>query len=287
MRGTCKKSWGLEGSWLVGALLPLLLLSLALSCAGCGGELEHDAQSAPATSELDGGVDAEDGGTPQDDATALPDAGDEAVGEEQALPPGDANLPIPDAGPPSSTDSGMAPEGGPSPPVCALSPVIALPQWRPPTALHQAACTAGEISAYVNCIGSTGCTSTSVSCDACLQTDASAPAYGPVILGTLASDGFGAAFVNWGGCQASFDGQTAAGSCGSETNAWQACANEVCPYASCGSGSVLDACASYAYETVCAGHTESDACAGEWSATSSGVPQCADLVTLATLWCGM
>jgi hypothetical protein len=288
MRRTVTRS--LEGRLLAWALLPSLSLGLpmALLGVGCGGELDHDEQAAPTSPGRDGGVDALDGGVPQDDATTLPDASDEAVGEERALPPGDAGLPAPEAGPPPSPDSGMSPEGGPSPPVCApLSPVIVLPAWRPPTALHQAACTASQISAYVSCVGSTGCTSTSVSCDACLQTDASAPAYGPIIVGTQASDGFGDAFVNWGGCQASFDGQTAAGSCGSETNAWQACANEVCPYTSCGSGSVLDACASYAYETVCAGHTESDACAAEWSAASSGVPQCADLVTLATLWCGM
>jgi hypothetical protein len=287
-RRTGTRRWGLQGSLLAWALLLNMGLSMALLGVGCGGELEHHGSSGPAGSALDGGVDAQDGGAPEDDATALPEAGDEAVGEEQALPLGDAEIPLPDAGPPSFTDSGMSPEAGPSPPACAaLSPAIVLPEWRPPTALHQAACTASQISAYVSCVGSTGCTSTSVSCDACLQTDASAPAYGPIILGTTASDGFGDAFVNWGGCQASFDGQTAAGSCGSETNAWQACANEVCPYASCGSGSVLDACASYAYETVCAGHTESDACAAQWSAASTGVPQCADLVTLATLWCGM
>jgi hypothetical protein len=86
------------------------------------------------------------------------------------------------------------------------------------------------------------------------------------------------------GCQASLDGDVAAASCGSETNAWQACANEVCPDATC--GDALDACFDYASETECAGHTESDACAAEWSAASTGVPQCADLITLMTLWCG-
>jgi hypothetical protein len=181
----------------------------------------------------------------------------------------------------STNDAGTAS----SVPACAETvSSFAPPAWKPPTPFHQGACTSAEADTYAGCLGAADCTSGSSSCDACIQTDVGAAAYGPVITGSSYGDGFGSAFVNWGGCQANIDGNTAAGSCGSETNAWQACANAVCPASTCGSSAT--ACETYAYDGPCAGHTESEACAGEWSSTTSEVPTCSNFATLATMWCG-
>jgi hypothetical protein len=79
------------------------------------------------------------------------------------------------------------------------------------------------------------------------------------------------------------DGSTAAGSCGNQTNNWQACAVLECPQ-SCGANP--NTCLSYAATSSCAGNTESVACSNEWNTASTGVPQCATFSTLSTLWCG-
>jgi hypothetical protein len=115
-------------------------------------------------------------------------------------------------------------------------------------------------------------------------TNASAAAYGPVIVGSSDSDGFGPAFVNWGGCQANVDGDASPGGCGNQTNDWQACSAAVCPDVQCGAD--VTACDEYAAETTCAGLTETPSCAGEWSSAESGVPPCAYFATLLSLWCG-
>jgi hypothetical protein len=270
--------------WLLGAV-----------AAGCGGRLAGD--DAPvASASFDAGI--EDAPLPVGDAPGVvleastPDSAPDPNDASSSVSPpesedagGSASLdsaaPVLDAAAPPGRDAAPPP---PPPPACAQTATVSLPAWKPPTPFHQGACTADEISTYTDCLGTAGCTSANAPCDACLQTEASAGAYGPIILGTEATDGFGDAFINWGGCQANLDGHTQAGSCGSETNAWQACASEVCPYSTC--GTALDACDDYAYETACSGKTESDACASEWGDGDASVAQCAYFQTLATLWCG-
>jgi hypothetical protein len=254
----------------------VLAAVVASSSMGCGGRLETDDEPPVVRTSLDAGD--------PDAPPARDDAGGSFVDASVDASPRDAadidaHAPVDSSAPDSASEA-----AAPPPPTCAQSSALSLPAWKPPTPFHQAACTAGEISTYTSCLGTAGCTSASAPCDACLETDASADAYGPIILGTTADDGFGDAFVNWGGCQANLDGHTQAGSCGSETNAWQACGNEVCPYSTC--GAALDACDDYAYETACVGHTESDACASEWGTADGGVAECAYFATLATLWCG-
>lgn len=249
---------------------------------GCGGRVEPDDDVAPPSldaGDFDAPAARDDAAGPIADASR-PDA--RADASVDAPPPDaaavDVHAPFDSAAPDSASEAAAPPA-----PPCAQARPPALLGWRPPTPFHQGACTDDEIATYTSCLGASGCTSASAPCDACLETNASADAYGPIILGTMSEDGFGDAFVNWGGCQANVDGHTQAGSCGSETNAWQACASEVCPYATCGAG--LDACDDYAYESACVGHTESDACASEWG-DSNGVGRCASFTTLATLWCG-
>ncbi len=278
---------------------------VVVACAGCGGRVV-DIAAADAASV--GDTSTAPGDAPMSiDAPILEATSADAAATDAAPPTTDAPSEVPvvsdaivasdvvDASPsidapadtPSATDAGVdlgSTVVPPPAPACASSAAFTAPTWKSPTPFHQGKCTETQLATYEACLGNSSCTSTDATCDACLQTPASAAAYGPVVLNTGEGDGFGAAFVNWGGCQANVDGHVGAGSCGNETNDWQACANAVCPYEAC--GKELDACDDYAYETICVGHTESDACASEWSNGDSGVPPCAYFDRLATLWCG-
>jgi hypothetical protein len=162
----------------------------------------------------------------------------------------------------------------PAAPACFAGAPFSPPPWKAPTPLHQRACTATELAQFVACAGG-DCTSGNSTCDACLETDESESAYGPIITG-----GALGSFVNWGGCQANLDGKKGKGSCGNQTNDWQTCEAAECP-ATCGVSA--DACTSSAFVSACVGNTESASCANEWSGT---VSECATFASLANLWCG-
>lgn len=189
----------------------------------------------------------------------------------------DAMTLLPPDGAPLSKDSSS--DSSSEAPACYADMPFTPPPWKPPTPLHEGACTALELQRIAQCAGASDCTSGSATCDACAETDIGAAAYGPIITRLILGQ---RRFVevNWGGCQANFDGDASAGGCGNQTNSWQSCLFEECP--ACTS---VDACIEFAAEHGCSGSSETFACASEWS-SDSGVPTCAYLQTLLTLWCG-
>lgn len=186
-------------------------------------------------------------------------------------------LPAVDAAPLPNDSS--SPNDSSGPPACYAGTPFTPPPWKPPTPLHQGACTTLELQSIVQCAGASDCTSGSATCDACAETDIGAAAYGPILTQVVAGQ---SRFVevNWGGCQANLDGDASAGGCGNQTNSWQSCLLQECR--ACAS---VDACIVFAAEHACSGSSETFACGSEWS-SDSGVPTCANLQSLLTLWCG-
>jgi hypothetical protein len=262
-------------------VLPAATLLLSSVTVACGGALLAGPDDGATDSGPDTNVPQVDAGAPIDamppDVSQPLDAGpteDVVVFDVSTPPPLEASTGAPEAAPPPS----------PPPPACyAGTSVATFAPWKPPTPLHQGACTASDLATYGACWTSADCSSGSATCDACMRTDASAAAYGPIITGTAYADMYEGALVNWGGCQANLDGDTGPGSCGNQTNDWQTCFVLECP-SSCGSEG--DDCGNYAWTHACQNDTESIACSDEWSSQDSGVPQCSQFATLASLWCG-
>jgi hypothetical protein len=239
----------------------------AWTLAGCGGSVEVVPQSGPADSGASDAPPAFDSAS-SDVATAAKVGNNGDGGVDGVAFTVDGNPP--DS--PDEMDSGACYEGTPfSPPV-----------WKTPSPMHQGVCTPGDLGGFLDCVGTPGCTSGNAQCDGCLMTSYSSTAFGPLVTGSSYSDVASGLFINWGGCQANVDGHTESGSCGNETNNWQTCAHAEC------SSTCTDAneCDDYAYFHACLGNTESASCAEEWGDADSGVPPCADLSTLVTIWCG-
>ena len=165
-------------------------------------------------------------------------------------------------------------------PACYADMPFTPPPWKPPTPLHEGACTALELQRIAQCAGASNCTSGSATCDACAETDIGAAAYGPIITRLILGQ---RRFVevNWGGCQANFDGDASAGGrlATRRTRGNPACSK------SARRARPSMRCIEFAAEHGCSGSSETFACASEWS-SDSGVPTCAYLQTLLTLWCG-
>lgn len=252
------------------AYAPALLLGLLLAACGGIADLGGGTDGGPGP---DGGHGIEGGPTSTTGAdgagggsttTPLQDGG--------AIPPldgGGTSVELPDA----TTVSTNA--------ACYTGAAFTPPQWKPPTPLHQGACTSDQLFQFLGCFGSTPCTSGSSTCDGCLQTSVNAAAYGPIITGSSVSDDYSGQFINFGGCQANIDGNTAAGSCGSQTNAWYACDEVECPE-DCGDAG--NSCAEYAWNNGCAKDTMSASCSNEWE-EDGGVSQC-EWPSLVNIWCG-
>jgi hypothetical protein len=252
------------------AFLVVPLLGVGSLAAGCGGRLNLG--DPPGATEPRGDASSGSDGN-VDEKPAI-----DTDHPEVMTMTGDAVAPGMDA-PPTDGSPGEAT----TPPSCFAGAAFpSPPPWRPPTPLHQGACSSAELSEYQACWTASSCSSGNPACDACLQTDVSSAAYGPVITGTLYFD-VNDVFVNWGGCQANIDGDKVAGSCGNQTNDWQTCADLECPQ-SCGVDS--NSCVDYAGTHQCASDTESVDCSDEWTPADSGVPLCANFDTLTNLWCG-
>ncbi len=192
----------------------------------------------------------------------------------------------------SGSGSGSSSGGDDASTSCYASAPFSAIAWEPPTALHQNKCTAAQITAFVTALNSQSgpWTSGLATCDACLMTDITATTHGPVLSENQSGTEVPVEF-NPGGCQADFDGQTAAGSCGNLDNNLNDCA-----YAECGTCSDYDSptsggptytceetaigsggpCATY-YSATC-----EDELALDGSAASCGT----DVNTFLTVWCG-
>jgi hypothetical protein len=112
------------------------------------------------------------------------------------------------------------------PPTCYANMPFTAPTWEPPTPFGQPACTPAQVSAYLTCFPS--CSSfvtdpSNTACAACIQTDMASTQYGPIV-----TSGGMPIQVNFGGCIANLDGNTAAGSCGDVFNSFNACLSTEC-----------------------------------------------------------
>jgi hypothetical protein len=166
--------------------------------------------------------------------------------------------------------------------------------WAPPSAFGQGACSPAQVTAYAACANTGDCSSfradaANVACLGCIETDVAAPAHGPAVTSALPDGGVTLAGYNTGGCQAHFDGQTAAGSCGEQANDINDCFYFEC--ASC--SDILNpsqtgptyACYFAALDLgVCAQHRQTTVCYDE--TLDGGAAHCNDFATLLTLWCG-
>jgi hypothetical protein len=216
-----------------------------------------------------------------DNATATPHVA--LYRTTPALPKGegepDASAPPVDAG-----DAGS----------CYLGAKFTPLPWAPPTAFAQGACTSSQVSAYLACYESGDCSTfradpTNASCLTCLETDEGASAHGPFV--TAAGDGGVSVLeVNYGGCQAHYDGQTSAGSCGEQANNSNDCWNFECSSCSDFSspaeyGPTYDCYFTAIDVGACTSYRETTQCGDETLDGGSSIA-CNDPTTFVAAWCG-
>jgi hypothetical protein len=188
----------------------------------------------------------------------------------------DAEAPAPDAG-----------EG------CYTGATFTPVTWAPPTPFAQGACNTTQLNAYLACSGASCAAfrsdSSNAACLACLETDESAPAHGPFV--TQASDGGVAILeVNYGGCQAHYDGQTASGCCGEQMNNNNDCFNAECETCSdfanpAEYGPTYDCYFTSLDVGVCTQYRETTACVDETFDGGVAAP-CGDPSIFVPSWCG-
>jgi hypothetical protein len=165
--------------------------------------------------------------------------------------------------------------------------------WAPPTPLHQNVCTAAEATTYANAIMTMTMglpTSGNAACDACIQTDESAPAHGPIVTNMGMPIEF-----NIGGCMAHFDGMTGPMGCGAEVNDEGDCANDEC--AGCSDFNnpspmgPTEQCESAVFGAggPCGSFQPNAECQEELQSMDGGVAECLEIqsvLELLNLWCG-
>lgn len=167
--------------------------------------------------------------------------------------------------------------------------------WAPPSPFGQGACTPAQTSSYLSCLTTSGdCTAfrgdaANAGCVACLETEETATAHGPVVVQT-ASGQVAIAELNYGGCQAHFDGHPGSGSCGNQANDSTDCVNFEC--GSCSDfddpseGGPTYNCYYTAIETgACTAFRETTDCAYEVNDGGPAVP-CTNPTAFIPLWCG-
>jgi hypothetical protein len=175
------------------------------------------------------------------------------------------------------------------PPGCYADTPFTPPVWEPPTPFGQAACSPMQISDYIACISSGSCTAfegeaANATCLACIETDVGAPAYGPVItMNGMPSS------ANFGGCVANFDGDTAAGGCGDQIDAFNACAFQECntcsDFAAAMQGGPTQQCEANAFNGgVCSAFNEQPQCDAELVDGGAAV-SCNLLSSFLSIWC--
>jgi hypothetical protein len=216
-----------------------------------------------------------------DNATATPH-----VGFYRSTPELPSGAGLPDASTPPS-DGGDA---GVCYPGTKFTPV----QWAPPSAFGQGVCSATQLTAYLACTEAGDCTAfradgSNSACLGCLETDESAATHGPFI--TQAGDaGVSLVEVNYGGCQAHYDGKTAAGSCGEQYNDFNDCVDFECQGCSDFSspsqgGPTYDCYYTAIDDGVCSTHRETTECGYETFEGGVAV-SCTDPTAFLPLWCG-
>jgi hypothetical protein len=194
----------------------------------------------------------------------------------------------------SEPDAGPGPDAALDAGCYAATPFAPL-TWAPPTPFGQGACTAAQIQAYLSCSNSGSCASfrgepSNAGCLACLETDVGAAAHGPFV--TQSGDaGAEVVEVNYGGCQAHFDGQTGDTGCGAQFNANNDCFTQECgacsDFASPTQSGPTAGCWSIANAVgACSTHRQTTPCGDELYAGDGGVTQCTNPNVFVASWCG-
>jgi hypothetical protein len=195
----------------------------------------------------------------------------------------------PDAG--SSVDAGPGEAGTQG---CNPQQPFTPRPWAPPTAFGQGACSVAQTQAYLACTSAGSCAAfradtTNAACLACIETDVGASAHGPFVTQTQNAT-VSVIETNFGGCQAHYDGQTAAGCCGNQVND-----DTDCYYAACGAcsdfsnpaqfGPTYDCYYTSMDEGVCSSHRVTNACYFE-QLDGGPASACTDPNLFLPLWCG-
>lgn len=167
--------------------------------------------------------------------------------------------------------------------------------WAPPTPFGQGACTAAQVQAYVSCSTGGGCASfradpSNAACLGCLETDVAAAAHGPFVTQT-GDAGVAVVEVNYGGCQAHFDGQDGATGCGAQFNANNDCFTQECAacsdFANPSQSGPTGECWAVANDVgTCSADRQTTPCGEELYDPDGAAVSCADPSTFVTLWCG-
>jgi hypothetical protein len=191
-------------------------------------------------------------------------------------------------------DSGVTPPAGGDAGSCYAGATFTPFTWAPPTPFGQAVCSSAQLAAYLPCSGATCAAFRSdpanAACLACLETDEAAPAHGPFVT-QMVDGGVSILEENYGGCQAHYDGNVAAGSCGEQLNNASDCVNFECggcsdfqspteygPTYDCYYTAVdLGACTAFRETTSC----------GREAVDGGSAVVCSDPSTFVPLWCGM
>jgi hypothetical protein len=195
-----------------------------------------------------------------------------------------------------STAADVAPpDTTPSPPdsmtggACAPNATFTPYPWKPPTPFHQAACNAQQVASYLSCFSFGDCAPfkgvpQNAACVACIETEVSAPAHGPVI-----TVGGAIQEVNFGGCQATYDGDLSSTSCGATFNDLNSCIVNECGDCldAIENGPQFQACTKAAFLPggPCTRYDETPTCRAETSA--GGVAAgCLAIASFLPTWCG-
>jgi hypothetical protein len=185
------------------------------------------------------------------------------------------------------------PDGGDAGSCYAGTPFTAVP-WAPPKPFGQGACSSTQLSSYLACIGTGDCSAfridtSNATCLACLETDESASAHGPFVTHS-ADGGVSILEVNYGGCQAHYDGQAASGCCGEQANNFNDCWNAECSTCSdiaspAEYGPTYDCYFTSLDVGACTKYRETTECGYETLDGGVALP-CNDPATFVPLWCG-
>jgi hypothetical protein len=180
--------------------------------------------------------------------------------------------------------------GGDSGPVgCYAAAAFTPVSWAPPASFPDPACTSAQIAAYLACFPNCATFRSdpnNAACLGCIETDVAAAAHGPVI-----TSGGQPVEINFGGCQAHHDGNTAAGSCGNQENNANDCSSAECSacgdFASPQTGGPTARCQALAFGAggACSADNAAPSCAGEL-ADGGVAASCDNLGTFLGPWCG-
>jgi hypothetical protein len=260
---------------------PLVVLAGCLLSAACGGVIDGNTlDSGPTPSDaahaLDGGIFF--------DASVM----DSSIVVRDSSVPFDTSVMSFDAT--MTFDVGI--EDVTSMLCSSNTPFMPFP-WEAPTPLRQGKCTPAQTMAYVTTLNSQNgpWTSGNAACDACLQTDVSAPTHGPILTQVMMGKETPVE-LNFGGCIADIDGMKAAGGCGNLLNNDNDCIDQecgMCPdFMMPSAGGPTEECTQQVNQAggPCAADVPSSTCTAEENGDGGFQACVSSIQEILDLWCG-